>query len=307
VDQETGAEHVPLTQLGDGSQGRGRFSAYDSLLSEYAVMGFEYGYSVANKDALVVWEAQFGDFVNGAQIVVDQFVTSAEDKWSQTSGLVLLLPHGFEGQGPEHSSARLERFLQLAAEDAIAVAVPSTPAQYFHLLRRQVVQDKRKPLVLMTPKSLLRLPAARSAAAEFTDAGFAELLDDPTTPDPSGVRRVLLSTGKMFYDLAAHRDSLEDGASAAAIVRMEQLYPFPAESLRAVLAKYPNAKDVWWVQEEPENMGAWRNVAFNTWRDLKVALTGISRTASASPASGSLTVHRQEQDDLLTRAFSGLG
>jgi 2-oxoglutarate dehydrogenase complex dehydrogenase (E1) component-like enzyme len=269
VDRKTAAEHAPLAALGS-------FRVYDSLLSEFAAMGFEYGYSVANRDALVLWEAQFGDFANGAQVIVDQFVSAAEDKWSQTSGLVLLLPHGYEGQGPEHSSARLERFLELAAEDNIQVVVPSTPAQYFHLLRRQALRDLRKPLVVMTPKSLLRLPAARSAAAELTEGSFLEVMPDPDHPHPSVVQRVILCGGKVFYDLAKRRTHF-DGAS-----------------------------DVFWVQEEPENMGAWYDVRRVIRDRLGVDLTGVTREESASPASGSLTVHQREQEDLLARAFEGL-
>jgi multifunctional 2-oxoglutarate metabolism enzyme len=304
VDQENGEEYLPLARLGDGADGRGRFFAYDSLLSEFAAMGFEYGYSVANRDALVVWEAQFGDFVNGAQVIVDQFVAAAEDKWGQTSGLVLLLPHGFEGQGPEHSSARLERFLQLAAEDNLLIAVPSTPAQLFHLLRRQALREVRKPLVMMSPKSLLRLPAARSTAAEFVEGHFRDVLPDPTEPDPAGVKRVILCQGKMYYDLAERRQ--KTGTRGVALVRVEQPYPFPTEPIREQLSRYAGAKDPIWVQEEPENMGAWRYMGFEAWRRLKVAFTGVCREESASPASGSLTVHKQEQEALLDRAYEGL-
>ncbi len=277
---------------------------YDSLLSEFAAMGFEYGYSVANPDALVLWEAQFGDFGNGAQVVVDQFLSAAEDKWSQTSGLVLLLPHGYEGQGPEHSSARLERYLQLAAEDNIQVVVPSTPAQYFHLLRRQALRDLRKPLVVMTPKSLLRLPAARSAAAELTDGSFLEVAADPDRPHPSVVQRVIFCGGKVFYDLVKRR--AEAGVHGAALVRIEQLYPFPADQVREVLERNEGASDAYWVQEEPENMGAWYFVRRVVRDRLGVDLTGIAREESASPATGSLTVHQQEQEALLDRAFEGL-
>ncbi len=296
VDRKTGAEHTPLAALGP-------FRVYDSLLSEFAAMGFEYGYSVASPDALVAWEAQFGDFANGAQVIVDQFMSAAEDKWSQTSGLVLLLPHGYEGQGPEHSSARLERFLQLAAEDNIQVAVPSTPAQYFHLLRRQALRDLRKPLVVMTPKSLLRLPAARSGAAEFTDGSFAEVLSDPDHPHPSVVSRVILCSGKVFYDLAKRR--AEADVQGAALVRIEQLYPFPEEQVKEALEHYGEA-DPYWVQEEPENMGAWYFVRRVVHDRLGVDLKGVTRDESASPATGSLTVHQQEQSQLIDRAFDGL-
>jgi 2-oxoglutarate dehydrogenase E1 component len=236
-------------------------------------------------------------------VIIDQFVSAAEDKWSQTSGLVLLLPHGYEGQGPEHSSARLERFLQLSAEDDIQVTVPSTPAQYFHLLRRQAVRDLRKPLVVMTPKSLLRLPAARSGTAEFTDGSFLEVLPDPDHPHPSVVSRVLLCSGKVFYDLAKHR--ADAGVQGATIVRLEQLYPFPADQVREVLEHHDSA-EVYWVQEEPENMGGWYYVRRVVRDRLAVDLTGVTREESASPATGSLTMHQREQAELLERAFDGL-
>jgi 2-oxoglutarate decarboxylase len=301
VDQRTGDQYSPLANLGEG---QGKFFVYDSLLSEFAAMGFEYGYSVANPDALVLWEAQFGDFVNGAQIIVDQFISAAEDKWGQRSSLVLLLPHGFEGQGPEHSSARLERFLDLAAEDNMQVAYPSTPAQYFHLLRRQALRANRKPLVVMTPKSLLRLPAARSTAEQLTAGQFFEVLPDPGGPSPERVRRVMLGSGKVFYDLAKRR---HDGdLDQAAILRVEQLYPFPAQALRAQLDAYPDAEQVLWVQEEPENMGAWRYVRLKAEEELGVRLERASRAEGAAPAAGSPTLHAQEQQELLDRAFAGL-
>jgi 2-oxoglutarate dehydrogenase E1 component len=297
VDRRTGVEHTSLEALGP-------FRVYDSLLSEFAAVGFEYGYSVSNPDALVLWEAQFGDFANGAQVIADQFISAAEDKWSQTSGLVLLLPHGYEGQGPEHSSARLERWLELAAEDNLQVAVPSTPAQYFHLLRRQALRDLRKPLVVMTPKSLLRLPAARSAAGELTEGSFREVLADPDHPHPSVVSRLLLCGGKVFYDLAKHR--ADAGIKGVALVRIEQLYPFPDDQVREVLEQFSDASDVRWVQEEPENMGAWYFVRRVVRDRLGVDLRGIAREESASPATGSLKVHQREQADLVARAFEGL-
>jgi 2-oxoglutarate dehydrogenase E1 component len=297
VDRRTGDEYAPLGALGP-------FRVYDSLLSEFAAVGFEYGYSVADPGALVLWEAQFGDFSNGAQVIVDQFVSAAEDKWSRTSGLVLLLPHGYEGQGPEHSSARLERWLQLAAGDNIQVTVPSTPAQYFHLLRRQALRDLRKPLVVLTPKSLLRLPAARSAAADFSEGSFREMLPDPDHPHPSVVSRVVFCGGKVFYDLAKRRT--DAGVQGAALIRVEQLYPFPAEQVREVLEHFSGATEVYWVQEEPENMGAWYYVRRVARDRFGVELTGVTREESASPATGSLTVHQREQEDLLNRAFEGL-
>jgi 2-oxoglutarate decarboxylase len=301
VDQQTGDQYTPLANLGEG---QGKFFVYDSLLSEFAAVGFEYGYSVANPEALVLWEAQFGDFVNGAQIIVDQFISAAEDKWDQRSGLVLLLPHGFEGQGPEHSSARLERFLDLAAEDNMQVTYPSTPAQYFHLLRRQALRANRKPLVVMTPKSLLRLPAARSTAEQLTAGQFSEVLPDPAQPSPDQVRRVMLCSGKVYYELAKRR--ADGDLDQVALIRVEQLYPFPAAALRAQLDAYPEAERVLWVQEEPENMGAWRYVRLKADEELGVRLEPVTRDEGAAPAAGSPTLHAQEQQELLDRAFTGL-
>jgi multifunctional 2-oxoglutarate metabolism enzyme len=301
VDQQTGDQYTPLANLGGG---QGKFFVYDSLLSEFAAVGFEYGYSVANPEALVLWEAQFGDFVNGAQIIVDQFISAAEDKWGQRSGLVLLLPHGFEGQGPEHSSARLERFLDLAAEDNMQVTYPSTPAQYFHLLRRQALRANRKPLVVMTPKSLLRLPAARSTAEQLTAGQFSEVLPDPAQPSPDQVRRVMLCSGKVYYELAKRR--ADGDLDQVALIRVEQLYPFPAAALRAQLDAYPEAERVLWVQEEPENMGAWRYVRLKADEELGVRLEPVTRDEGAAPAAGSPTLHAQEQQELLDRAFAGL-
>ncbi|HYP22018.1 MAG TPA: multifunctional oxoglutarate decarboxylase/oxoglutarate dehydrogenase thiamine pyrophosphate-binding subunit/dihydrolipoyllysine-residue succinyltransferase subunit [Actinomycetota bacterium] len=302
VDYRTGEEYTPLNDLGDTGA---RLRIYDSLLSEYAAMGFEYGYSVANGDALVCWEAQFGDFVNGAQIVIDQFLVAGEDKWGQESGLVLLLPHGFEGQGPEHSSARLERFLTLSAEDNIQVVQPTTAAQYFHVLRRQMKRSVRKPLVVMTPKSLLRHPAARSATDDLVSGGFAEALDDPFVSDRSAVKRVLLCTGKIAYPLIEKRSA---DSSPAAIVRIEQLYPFPFEQLESIFTSYPNLEEIKWVQEEPENMGAWSFVDARLWDRVKDRwkFTNASRFESGSPASGSALVHDQEHRELLEKAFDGL-
>jgi multifunctional 2-oxoglutarate metabolism enzyme len=295
VDQRTAEEYTPLRTL---ERGGARFITLDSLLSELAVLGFDYGYSVANPDALVMWEAQFGDFVNAAQIIIDQFIATGEDKWGQTSGLVLLLPHGYEGQGPEHSSARLERFLTLCGNDNMEVAVPSTPAQYFHLLRRQALRDRRKPLVVLTPKSPLRLPANRSATQELTDGRFVEVLPDPA--DPGDVRRVVLCQGKFYWDLLRQRE--EAGSGEVALVRLEQLYPFPGEQLRAQLDRYPGAEVVW-AQEEPENMGAWRFLDVRARRTLDLQLGSVTRAESPSPATGSQAVHQLEQEDLLRRAL----
>jgi len=297
VDQETGREHTPLANLPGAT---GRFVALDSLLSELAALGFEYGYSVAHGDALVLWEAQFGDFANGAQVVLDQFVASAEDKWGQTSGLVMLLPHGFEGQGPEHSSARLERYLTLAAKDNMEITVPSTPAQYFHLLRRQGLRDRRKPLIVLTPKSPLRLPAARSAADDLTSGHFREVLPDPA--EPSEVHRVVLCQGKFFYDLLRARE--EKQVEGVSLIRVEQLYPFPTAALREHLDRHLGA-DVVWAQEEPENMGAARFVHLKMERLLEARPELVARPESPSPATGSQTVHQHEQAELIDRALSG--
>ncbi|MGH2694803.1 MAG: multifunctional oxoglutarate decarboxylase/oxoglutarate dehydrogenase thiamine pyrophosphate-binding subunit/dihydrolipoyllysine-residue succinyltransferase subunit, partial [Actinomycetota bacterium] len=300
IDYRTESEHVPLNHL---AEGQAPFLAYDSLLSEYAALGFEYGYSVANGDTLVVWEAQFGDFTNGGQVVIDQYIVAGEDKWGQESGLVMLLPHGYEGQGPEHSSARLERFLTLAAEDSIQVAQPSTPAQHFHLLRRQMHRTLRKPLIVLTPKSLLRAPDARSMTAEFEKGHFRETLDDPRVKSKEEVERILLCTGKVSYQLAAER---EQRSAPAAIVRVEQLYPFPERQLVDIFGSYPNAREVRWVQEEPENMGAWAFIHLKLHRALRggLAVSHVARPESASPATGSTSVHEKEQSDLMEGAFS---
>jgi 2-oxoglutarate dehydrogenase E1 component len=298
VDQENGEQYTPLAHL---EPGQGRFFVFDSLLSEFAALGFEYGYSVANPDALVLWEAQYGDFINGAQVVVDQFIVAAEEKWGQKSSLVLLLPHGFEGQGPEHSSARVERFLQLAAEENLQVAWPTTAAQYFHLLRRQALRAARKPLVVLTPKSLLRLPAARSSVEELTASRFNEVLPDPAHLDPGKVRRPLLASGKVFYDLAKRRK--DAGIEDVAIVRLEQLYPFPAQQIRQQLNTYNQAAGPVWVQEEPDNMGAGRYLRLAFERTLGVDLAVISRREAAAPATGSPSIHQRQQEEILDRAF----
>ena len=239
---------------------------HDSLLSEYAAMGFEYGYSVENINALVCWEAQFGDFVNGAQSVIDEFISSGEVKWGQRSAVTLLLPHGHEGQGPDHTSGRPERFLQMCAEDNMRVAIPTTPASYFHLLRRQALSPKRKPLVVFTPKSLLRHKLCVSSVEDFTTGTFQPVLRDTAAPAPEPVKRVLLCSGKVYYDLFQAR--ADRGVTDTAILRMEQLYPLPVEEIRAALAQYPNAEDFAWVQEEPANQGAWTFVALNLLEHL---------------------------------------
>src|SRR5690606_7990518 len=300
VDQVTGREWAPLAHLGPD---QAKFWIYDSLLSEYAALGFEYGYSVANKDALVCWEAQFGDFANGASIIIDQFVVAAEDKWGQTSGLVMLLPHGYEGQGPEHSSARIERFLLLCADDNIQVANATTAAQYFHLLRRQMRREVRKPLVVFTPKSLLRARASRSPIGELERGHFREVLDDPRVEDPAAVRRVVLASGKVAMEALAERD--KRGAPVA-VVRVEQLYPWPGEQLAEAVARYPNARELVWLQEEPANMGPWSFVEsrltdrFGDSHELR----RVSRPESGSPATGSHAIHVQEQEAILDAALT---
>ncbi|MEX2659012.1 MAG: multifunctional oxoglutarate decarboxylase/oxoglutarate dehydrogenase thiamine pyrophosphate-binding subunit/dihydrolipoyllysine-residue succinyltransferase subunit, partial [Acidimicrobiales bacterium] len=302
VDHRDGTEFAPLAHL---DPGQGKFWIYDSLLSEYAVLGFEYGYSVVNKDALVLWEAQFGDFMNGAQIVIDQFLSSAEDKWGQTSGLVMLLPHGYDGQGPEHSSARIERFLTLCAEDNMQVVNATTAAQYFHLLRRQVNREIRKPLVVATPKYLLRAKEARSQLSELTSGSFQELLDDPTISEPASVQRILLCSGKVAYDAMKRRD---ETSAPVAVVRVEQLYPWPKDQLTDIFSRYSSASSICWVQEEPDNMGPWPFV-HNRLHKLapgNLKTSHASRRGSGSPATGSAAVHAQETEDLLDTAFEGL-
>jgi 2-oxoglutarate dehydrogenase E1 component len=301
VDYETGAKFFPLNNL---DPGQATFWVYDSLLSEYAALGFEYGYTVANPDALVMWEAQFGDFANGAQIIIDQFIVAAEDKWGQHSGLVMLLPHGFEGQGPEHSSARIERFLTLCAEDNIQVVNATTAAQYFHVLRRQVRREVRKPLVIFTPKQPLRMKESRSPLAALeTGTAFQEVLDDLTVADPASVERIVVCSGKVAWDAMRERD--KRGAPAA-VVRIEQLFPYPDRQLEAIVGRYPNARELVWLQEEPENMGAWNFVQprlgrlATQGRRLRVA----ARVESGSPATGSSKIHEQELADLMDDTFS---
>jgi 2-oxoglutarate dehydrogenase E1 component len=307
IDQETGEEYTPLNHLADD---QAPLLIYDSLLSEYAALGFEYGYSVGDPDALVCWEAQFGDFANGAQIVWDQFVSAAEEKWGQSSGLVALLPHGYEGQGPEHSSARLERFLQMCAEQNMTVANFSTPANYFHALRRQVKRDVQKPLIVMTPKSLLRHPKCVSTPGELVDGGVQEVI--PAETDPDGVTRHILCSGKVYYDLVkALENEHSDAADRVAITRLEQFYPFPKQELKKELERYSGADETVWVQEEPENMGAWRFVRYRL-DDLLEDLHGpceqrvryVGRPASASPATGSAKVHSREQEKIVNEALS---
>jgi 2-oxoglutarate dehydrogenase E1 component len=276
------------------------FAVYDSLLSEYGVLGFEYGYSVADPGSLVIWEAQFGDFMNGAQIVIDQFISSAEEKWGQHSGLVMNLPHGYEGQGPEHSSARLERFLTLCAEGNMQVIYPTTPAQYFHALRRQMKNNPRKPLVIMTPKSLLRHPMATSQTSELTNGRFEPVLHDVATSDQ--VKRVIITSGKVYYDLKQARDHAN---ANVALLRLEQYYPFPQQLLIDALAGYPNATEIVWVQEEPRNMGAWPFVQERLTSILRdgQTLEYVGRPKSAAPATGSHHRHDDQQKALVRQAL----
>jgi 2-oxoglutarate dehydrogenase E1 component len=296
-DRETGEEWIPLEFV---KAGQAAFSVVDSPLSEYATLGFEYGYSVERTEALVLWEAQFGDFVNGAQTIIDEFISSAEQKWGQRSSLVVLLPHGYEGQGPDHSSARVERFLQLCAENNLTVAMPSTPASHFHLLRRQAFARPRRPLVVFTPKSMLRLKEAQSPVADFTEGTFREVLPDATA-NPATVTRVLVCAGKVYYDLAAWRAEHND--ASVAIVRLEQFYPLAGAALREALAPFPGAEVVW-VQEEPRNQGAWGYVSLSLPEALGRSISVVSRPASASPASGLSSRHAVEQQTLVSQAFA---
>jgi 2-oxoglutarate dehydrogenase E1 component len=287
-------EYAPVANISDK---QARFEIYNSLLSEYAVMGFEYGYSMAAPKTLSIWEAQFGDFCNGAQIIIDQFISAAEAKWKTFSGLTLFLPHGYEGQGPEHSSARLERFLQLCAHVNMQVANVTTPANFFHLLRRQVTRNFRIPLVVMTPKSLLRHPACVSSKADFIKGGFKEVIDDASA-DAKKVKRVLFCSGKIFFDLLKKQQ--DENRSDVAIVRVEQLFPYPQKQLQAIRKKYAKAQFAW-VQEEPKNMGAW---TFLLRWDENFDLKLFSRKSSASPATGFSKVHAKEQEEIVKNAFT---
>ncbi|WP_410609632.1 multifunctional oxoglutarate decarboxylase/oxoglutarate dehydrogenase thiamine pyrophosphate-binding subunit/dihydrolipoyllysine-residue succinyltransferase subunit [Amycolatopsis sp. lyj-109] len=301
IDRKTGQEYSPLQNL---AEGQGRVMIYDSALSEYAAVGFEYGYSVANPESLVMWEAQFGDFVNGAQTVIDEYISSGEAKWGQRSDVVLLLPHGHEGQGPDHTSGRIERFLSLCAEGSMTVAVPSTPANYFHLLRRHALDGIQRPLVVFTPKSMLRNKAATSPTEDFTgESRFMSVIDD-VTPDPAKIRKVLLTSGKLYWELVAERTKRE--ADDVAIVRIEQYYPLPKKKLLAALERYTNATQVAWVQEEPENQGGWPFFGLNLPRKFPEVLSGlqvVSRRPMAAPSAGSSKVHEVEQKALIAKAF----
>jgi multifunctional 2-oxoglutarate metabolism enzyme len=298
MDRQTGAEYTPLKRLDNGPA---RFFVYDSLLSEFAAMGFEYGYSVARPEALVLWEAQFGDFMNGAQTIIDEYISSGEQKWGQRSSVVLLLPHGYEGQGPDHSSARVERFLSLCAQDNMTVAMPSSPASYFHLLRWQALSGRHKPLIVFTPKSMLRLKSATSAIADFTSGSFEPLIGEPASFDASAVRRVVMCTGKVYYDLAERRAAVNPNGTA--IVRFERLYPTPIDELRAELSRYPADAQLVWVQEEPSNMGAWPRMALTLPELLGRQLSAVALPASSAPAPGSAKVHAAWHRHLIETAI----
>jgi 2-oxoglutarate decarboxylase len=299
IDRRNGNEWTPLANLGED---QGGFYIYDSLLSEYAAMGFEYGYSVARPDALVLWEAQFGDFANGAQIVIDEFISAGSSKWNQQSGVVLLLPHGYEGQGPDHSSARIERFMTLASADALTVAQPSTPASHFHLLRWQSLGDAHRPLVVFTPKSMLKRKDAASMPGDFTSGTFQPIIGDDKV-EAAAVERVLLCSGRITWDLQAERKRIGD--TRTAILRMEQLYPRPVAELKAQLAAYPNVRELRWVQDEPANMGPWPHMALNLTPEMDgLPFFRVSRPESCAPSVGQHSVHVEEQKTLMQQAFS---
>jgi 2-oxoglutarate decarboxylase len=312
IDRKTGQEFTPLQLLAtntDGTPTGGKFMVYDSALSEFAAVGFEYGYSVGDPDAMVLWEAQFGDFVNGAQSIIDEFISSGEAKWGQLSDVVLLLPHGHEGQGPDHTSARIERFLLLWAEGSMTIAMPSTPANYFHLLRRHGLDGIHRPLIVATPKSMLRNKAAVSDLKDFTEGKFQSVMEEPTydegTGDRSAVKRILLTSGKIYYELVARKN--KDERHDVAIVRIEQLAPLPRRRLKETLDRYPNAAQYFWVQEEPANQGAWPTFGLTLPEVCPERLTGIkriSRRAMSAPSSGSSKVHAVEQQEILDEAFA---
>ena len=302
-DKETGDGYIPLSKI--ARDHNTRFDIYDSLLSEEAVLGFEYGYSATWPTGLTIWEAQFGDFVNGAQVVIDQFIVSAQHKWERLSGLVMLLPHGYEGQGPEHSSARIERFLQLCASENIQVCVPSSPSQIFHLLRRQAIRKMRTPLIVISPKSLLRNPNATSSINELTDGSFQCVIDSDTKKK-SNVKKIILCSGKVFYDL--QNKKIQDKKEHIAIVRIEQLYPFPYDDLEECLKKYKNVEEIVWCQEEPANQGAWFSHRHRLQRVLDRLDSGkeismVSRPPAAAPAVGMMKLHLEQQNNLIEEAL----
>ena len=283
------------------TRARRPFHIYDSLLSEYAAVGFEYGYSVARPHALVAWEAQFGDFADGAQTILDEFISSGEQKWGQRCGVAMLLPHGYEGQGPDHSSARVERYLQLCAENNMTVAMPSCSASYFHLLRWHTKNPHQRPLIVFTPKSMLRSKAAASPVSAFVGGSWAPVLGDPRPQQPDDVRRVILCSGKVTWDLVEARE--KRGRTDTAIVRVEQLYPLPVAELSAAISGYRNLQEILWVQEEPANMGAWGHIALRLHAQLGRPITPITRPESSSPATGSHLRSEHETEVLLATAF----
>ena len=301
--QKDGSTYLPLKHLSDD---QAVMTLHDSLLSEEAVLAFEYGYATTTPNALVIWEAQFGDFANGAQVVIDQFISSGEIKWQRLCGLTMLLPHGYEGQGPEHSSARLERFLQLCAEDNMQVVVPTTPAQIYHLLRRQVVRPLRKPLIVFTPKSLLRHKLAVSTFDELSDGKFQCVIDELDVIDKTGVKRIVLCSGKVYYDLLQKRR--DENIESVAIIRVEQLYPYPEDEVRQTLSQYKNVSEVYWCQEEPRNQGAWYNSQHRFYRTChevhpSTILQYAGRKPSASPAAGYMALHVAEQELFINEAL----
>ena len=303
-DSETGMGFIPLSEIAE--KNNTRFDIYDSLLSEEAVLGFEYGYSATWPSGLAIWEAQFGDFANGAQVVIDQFIVSAQHKWERLSGLVMFLPHGYEGQGPEHSSARIERFLQLCASENIQVCVPSSPKQIFHLLRRQAIRKMRTPLIVISPKSLLRNPMATSSLDELTDGSFSCVIDDDIK-DKDKVNKLIMCSGKVFYDLVKKRN--DEKRQDIGIVRIEQLYPFPYDDLEEILTKYQNVHEYVWCQEEPQNQGAWFSHRHRIQRVLdrlgkKNEVNLVSREPAAAPAVGLMKLHIQQQEDLINEAIN---
>ena len=303
-EQRSGARHIALQQI---TERQPRFEVIDSVLSEEAVMGFEYGYATTEPNALVIWEGQFGDFANGAQVIIDQFISSGESKWGRACGLTLFLPHGYEGQGPEHSSARLERFLQLCAELNMQVCVPSTPAQMFHMLRRQMLQGFRKPLIVMTPKSLLRHEMAVSSLQELAQGSFARIIGEVDALVDASVRRVVLSSGKVYFDLlkARRAAAIQD----VALVRVEQLYPFPIEEYEQVLRRYSAAGEIVWCQEEPQNQGAWYQIRHQLDRPIAGTreLLYAGRAPAAAPATGIAKIHDAEQAALIQAALQATG
>jgi 2-oxoglutarate dehydrogenase E1 component len=294
--EDSEEEYTPLNNIG----AKGELRIFNSLLSEYAVLGFEYGYAMASPNGLTIWEAQFGDFFNGAQIIVDQYISSAEYKWRRMNGLVVLLPHGYEGQGPEHSSARMERFLQMCAENNMQIINATTPANQFHALRRQLKRDFRKPMICFTPKKLLRYPACVSSLKDFTTGGFREVIDD-TSVKAADVKKVVLCSGKIYYELMERKAQVE--SNDIAFVRVEQLYPFPQKQIDAILAQYKNAKEVMWVQEEPENMGAY---TFVMKKLRHIPLTFAGRKESASPATGYAKMHHEQSEQILAKVFGNI-